>query len=152
MLPKGSPRQANKRDDVTRVHVTYSSPSWKSLCLSSSERRDVLSFYPHSSCISCLQILLRKRERNVLFNDALNTFYLRLYGVRHMVKDHSDSEKGNPLPPHRLLLSMNHPTDRITHTTAFVSYLLYLFLCLLNFLYLVVVVTYMYIKQCLLSF
>ena len=33
------------------------------------------------------------RERNVLFNDALNTFYLRLYGVRHTVKDHSDSEK-----------------------------------------------------------
>ena len=30
------------------------------------------------------------RERNVLFNDALNTFYLLLYGVRHMVKDHSD--------------------------------------------------------------
>ena len=47
------------------------------------------------------------RERNVLFNDALNTFYLRLYGVRHMVKDHSDSEKGNPLSPHRLLLSIN---------------------------------------------
>ena len=44
---------------------------------------------------------------NVLFNDALNTFYLRLYGVRHMVKDHSDSEKENPLPPHRLLLSIN---------------------------------------------
>ena len=36
-----------------------------------------------------------ERERNVLFNDALNTFYLRLYGVRHMVKDHSDSKKGN---------------------------------------------------------
>ena len=35
-----------------------------------------------------------ERERNVLFNDTLNTFYLRLYGVRHMVKDHSDSEKG----------------------------------------------------------
>ena len=47
------------------------------------------------------------KERNVLFNNALNTFYLRLYGVRHMVKDHSDSEKGNPLPPHRLLLSIN---------------------------------------------
>ena len=50
---------------------------------------------------------LRERERNVLFNDTLNTFYLRLYGVRHMVKDHSDSEKGNPLLPHRLLLSIN---------------------------------------------
>ena len=58
----------------------------------------------------------RERERNVLFNDALNTFYLRLYGVRHMVKDHSDSEKGNPLPPH-----IHHPTYRITHTTAFVT-------------------------------
>ena len=33
---------------------------------------------------------------NVLFNDALNTFYLRLYGVRYMVKDHSDRERGKP--------------------------------------------------------
>ena len=33
------------------------------------------------------------KEGNVLFNDALNTFYLRLYGVTHMVKDHSDSER-----------------------------------------------------------
>ena len=48
-----------------------------------------------------------ERKGNVLFNDALNTFYLRLYGVRHMVKDHSDSEKGNPLPPHRLLFPIN---------------------------------------------
>ena len=48
-----------------------------------------------------------ERESNVLFNDTLNTFHLRLYGVGHMVKDHSDSEKGNPLPPHRLLLSIN---------------------------------------------
>ena len=53
------------------------------------------------------ELATRERERNVLFNDALNTFYLRLYGVRHMVKDHFDSEKGNPLPPHRLLLSIN---------------------------------------------
>ena len=32
-------------------------------------------------------------EGNVLFNDAFNTFYLRLYGVGHMVKDLSDSER-----------------------------------------------------------
>ena len=56
---------------------------------------------------SSKQTRLIKKERNVLFNDALNTFYLRLYGVRHVVKDHSDSEKGNPLPPHRLLLLIN---------------------------------------------
>ena len=55
-----------------------------------------------------------ERERNVLFNDALNTFYLRLYGIRHMVKDHFDSEKGNPLPPHRLLLSINSKGSFIT--------------------------------------
>ena len=43
-------------------------------------------------------------EGNVfLFNDAFNTFYLQLYGVGHMVKYHSDSERGNPLPPHGLL-------------------------------------------------
>ena len=47
------------------------------------------------------------KEGNVLFNNALNTFYLRLYGVRHMVKDHSDSEKGNSLLPHRLLFLIN---------------------------------------------
>ena len=44
-----------------------------------------------------------RMEGNVLFYDALNTFYLRLYGVGHIVKDHSDSERGNPLPPDRLL-------------------------------------------------
>ena len=70
-----------------------------------------------------------KKEGNVLLNDALNTFYLRLYGVGHMVKDHSDSERGNPLPSHGLhfpisskgFVYMHHPTDRITHTTAFVT-------------------------------
>ena len=41
----------------------------------------------------------KKKEGNVLFNDALNTFYLRLYGIRHMVKDNIDRERGNPLPP-----------------------------------------------------
>ena len=48
-----------------------------------------------------------ERERNVLFNDALNTFYLWLYGIRHMVKDHSDRERGNLLPQHGLLFSVN---------------------------------------------
>ena len=48
-----------------------------------------------------------RKERNVLFNDALNTFYLRLYGVRHMVKYHTYSERENPLPPHGLLFPIN---------------------------------------------
>ena len=69
------------------------------------------------------------KEGNVLFNDALNTFYFRLHGVGHMVKYHSDSERGNLLPTHGLLFLINskgsfimhHPTDRIAHTTAFVT-------------------------------
>ena len=69
-----------------------------------------------------------KKEGIVLINDALNTFYVRIYGVRHMVKYHSDSERGNPLPPQGLLFQirskvfyMHHPIDRITHTAAFVA-------------------------------
>ena len=63
---------------------------------------------------------------HVLFNDALNTFYLWLYGVRHIVKNHSDCKRGNPLPPHGLLLPISSMgsficTDRIAHTTAFVK-------------------------------
>ena len=55
--------------------------------------------------IDVYQVL--RKEGNVLFNDALNTFYLRLYGVEHMVKDHLDSESENPLPPHGLLFPIN---------------------------------------------
>ena len=66
-----------------------------------------LSEWSLTICLTPYNQTKRERERNVLFNDALNTFYLRLYGVRHIVKDHSDSDKGNPLPPHRLLLSIN---------------------------------------------
>ena len=64
----------------------------------------------------------------VLFNDTLNIFYLQLYGIRHMVKDHSDSERGNPLVSHGLLFLISskgsyiyYSTDRTTPTTAFVT-------------------------------
>ena len=61
------------------------------------------------------------KEGNVLFNNALKTFHLRLCGIGHLVKDHSNSEKENPLLPlHGLLLSIMHlPTDRIAHTKMF---------------------------------
>ena len=36
-----------------------------------------------------------RQERSVLLNIALNTFHLWLYSVRHMVNDHSISERGN---------------------------------------------------------
>ena len=59
-------------------------------------------------------------------------FYLTTHSTHfiygYMVKDHSDSERGNPLRPHRLLFLISSKgsficiiPDRITHTTAFVT-------------------------------
>ena len=71
------------------------------------------------------------KEGNVLFNDALNTFYLRLYCVALMVKYHSYSERGNLLPPihgysfrlvaRALLYAPSLIARRIAHTMAFVT-------------------------------
>ena len=58
---------------------------------------------------------LARKEGNVLFNYALfndDTFYLQLNGVRHIVKDHSDSKRINPLPPHGLLLVARYHIPR----------------------------------------
>ena len=58
-----------------------------------------------SRAVFCLDIgEIEGRKEMLFFNGTLNTFYLQLYYVRHMVKDYSDSEKGNTLPPlHELL-------------------------------------------------
>ena len=66
-----------------------------------------------------------RKERNVLFNNTLDTFYLQLYGVGPKFKDHSDERK---LPLHGLpfpICSKGSFTctipQRIAHTTAFVT-------------------------------
>ena len=38
---------------------------------------------------------IARKEGHFLFNDALSTFYIRLYGGVYMIKDHSYSEKRN---------------------------------------------------------
>ena len=79
-------------------------------------------------CINGYVIFSQTERKEMFYLTTLNTFYLRLYGIRHMVKDHSDSEKGNPLLPHMLLFPINSKgsfictiPDRIAHTTAFVT-------------------------------
>ena len=72
-----------------------------------------------------------RKEGNVLFNERTqHIFYLRLYGVRHIVKDHIDSERGNPLPPHRLLFpisskgflyALSHRQDNTYHGLCYTS-------------------------------
>ena len=59
------------------------------------------------------------KEANVLFNNALNTFYLWLYGLEHMVKDYSDSEREKPLPPlHGLFFPISSKSYFISHRIA----------------------------------
>ena len=56
----------------------------------------------------------------MLFNDALDTFYFTVIWSRHMVQDHSDSERATP-DYQQGFFCMPHPTDRITHTMTFVT-------------------------------
>ena len=48
-----------------------------------------------------------EREREMFYLTTHSTHFIYGYMASDMVKDHSDSEKGNLLPPHRLLLSIN---------------------------------------------
>ena len=54
-------------------------------------RKEMLYLIMHSTILSTViwhRIYGKgRKEGNVLFNDALNTFYLRSYGVGHMVKE-----------------------------------------------------------------
>ena len=51
----------------------------------------------------------REKEREMFYLTTHSTHFIYGYMASDiiMVKDHSDSEKGNPLPPHMLLLSIN---------------------------------------------
>ena len=49
----------------------------------------------------------QRKEGSVLLNDALNTFSYGYMGSDIMVNDHSDSERGNPQPPHGLLFPIS---------------------------------------------
>ena len=51
-----------------------------------------------------IQLFDNATTKDVVFNDAPNTFHLRLHGVGHVVKDPATSEKGNQLPPFHGLL------------------------------------------------
>ena len=56
----------------------------------------------HAFCIIFFRnAVVSRKGGNVLFIDALKTFYLQLCGVGHMVKSRLDSERGSPLPPLR---------------------------------------------------
>ena len=71
-----------------------------------------------------------RKEGNVLFNNTLNTFYLWLYDIRHMVKNHSYMERGNPVPhmgysswlaARVILYASSHRQDNTYHKLCYTS-------------------------------
>ena len=75
-------------------------------------------------------LLLEGKEGNVLFNDTLNTFDLRLHGITHIVKDHSDSKRETRcchmgysfrLAARVLLYASSHRQDNTYHGLCYTS-------------------------------
>ena len=76
----------------------------------------------HFSCLtttyrSNFTVVKHGQKENVLFND---THFNKLYGVGHMVKEHSNSKRGNPMPPLQLaarviLYASSHGQDSTYH-------------------------------------
>ena len=125
---------------TTVTYMQQSQPSWRNSIIVNGNQADQervvfvrgihvcwKSFTRSYSLIA--RALIQGRKEMFYLTTHSTHFFLRLNGVRHMVKDHSDSEKGNPLPPRRLLFPINSkgsfictiPTDRIAHTPAFVT-------------------------------
>ena len=72
-----------------------------------------------------------RRERKMFYLTMHSTHFIYGYMASDMVKDHSDSEKGNPLQPHRLLLLIltarvllyapSHRQDNTYHSLCYTS-------------------------------
>ena len=99
------------------------------LLYTTSHRQD--SIY-HSLCYTSHGTLAgTEREREMFyFNDTLNTFYLRLFGIRHMVKGHSDNEETCcchmsyyfQLAARALLYATSHRQDSTYHSFCYTSH------------------------------
>ena len=92
--------------------------------------RQYLLFVSASATRAVPSIMMDRKEGNVLFNDALNTFYLRLYGVGHMVKDHQIAREETRcrhmgysfrLAARVLLYASSHRQDNTYHGLCYTS-------------------------------
>ena len=59
--------------------------------------------HPDLYSLFCVWVCMEGRKEMFYLTTHSTHFYLRLYDVKHMVKDHLDSEKRHTLPPHGLL-------------------------------------------------
>ena len=93
-------------------------------------REDVTVLVSAVHCRVSLTLWIQQREREMFYLTTHSTHFIYGYMASDMVKDHSDSEKGNLLPPHRLLLSINskvflyapsHRQDNTYHNLCYTS-------------------------------
>ena len=118
--------------DIIKMECTWcTNRNWKYFPLSGYYGKwPLLKAYRSLVLMVHWSIVVTWKEGNVLFNDVLNTFYLRLYGVGHMVKNHSDSKRGNVLPPYGLLFPIrrvllyapSHKHDSTYHGLCYTSH------------------------------
>ena len=98
----------NKALHAHHMKTPQSSVESSFLVFSSSLDTQLYYYYNNKKYhLNIKMLLINEKKENVLFNDTLNTFYLWLYDVRHMVKNHTDSEGGTLLPPHELLFTIS---------------------------------------------
>ena len=78
---------------------------------------DLRSIPVNNTIVIFFEQVINGRKEKALLNDALNTFYLRSYGVWHMVKDHSDSHMGYSfrLAARAILYASSHRQDNTYH-------------------------------------
>ena len=85
--------QVSLCNNLYTFHGAPRTLTWQSLSLMQCHLHNV----GRQARANTLRMLMRlkktRKEGNVLFNDVLNTFYLRLYDVGHIVQNHSDSER-----------------------------------------------------------
>ena len=71
------------------------------------DRQKQEMFYLTTHSNNLFTVIWKKgKEMFYLMTHSTHFIYV-LHGVMHMAKDHSDSERGNPLPPHRLLFPIS---------------------------------------------
>ena len=74
----------------------------------------------HPTLSISLDISLKEEGRKEMFYLTMHSNFIYGYMVSDMVKDHLDSERGNPLPPHGIFFLINRQ-DSIYHDFCYTS-------------------------------
>ena len=95
-----------RANDFFYFLLLFSSSSFFSTCTFKASCYSIRLSWVHTPVINWAVCLEGRKEMFYLTTHSTH-FILRLYVVGHTVKDRSDNERGNPLPPHGLLFPID---------------------------------------------